>query len=48
MTLLRDQPANVSRDWIIDAIRLLEMKQACKALMAHAAAVGSEVFPEKK
>jgi hypothetical protein len=48
MTLLKGQPANVSKDWISDAIKLLEMKQACKALMAHAAAVGSEVFPDKK
>jgi mitofilin len=43
--LLRGEPGNVARDWLREARLLLETRQACQALMAHAAAVGVEALP---
>merc|ERR1719412_3013123 len=48
LTLLKGEPANVSKDWIKEARLLLETQQACDALLAHAAAFGLEIFPKQK
>ena len=47
MSLLKGMPQNVSRDWLKDARLVLETQLACRALLAHAAAEGVEVFPAK-
>ena len=47
MSLLKGMPRNVSRDWVKDARLILETQLACRALLAHAAAEGAEVFPSK-
>ena len=47
MTLLKGEPRNVSQDWLREARLLLETKQACLALMAHAAATGVEALPQR-
>ena len=47
MTLLRGEPKNVAREWVREARLLLEARQVCDALMAHAAAYGLEAFPTK-
>ena len=47
MTLLRGEPRNVAREWVREARLLLEARQVCDALMAHAAAYGLEAFPTK-
>ena len=44
----RGEPANVSKDWLREARTLLETKQACRALVAYAAAVGVEAMPQRK
>ena len=46
LILNRGEPANVSRDWLREARVLLETKQACRALVAYAAAVGVEAMPQ--
>ena len=48
MTLLKGEPGNVARDWVQEARTLLETKQACLALMSHAAAVGVEALPQRQ
>jgi len=48
MTLLKGESANVSKDWVKEARLLLETRQACDALLAHASAFGFETFPMKK
>ena len=48
MSLLKGMPRNVSRDWLSDARLILETQLACRALLAHAAAEGAEVFVPKK
>ena len=35
------------QDWIHEARLLLETRQACDALLAHAAVIGLETFPKK-
>jgi len=46
--LLRGEPGHVARDWLREARLLLETRQACHALMAHAAAVGVEALPPSR
>ncbi len=48
VTLLRGEPRNAAGDWLREARMLLETKQACMALLAHAAAVGVEALPQRK
>jgi len=48
MTLLKGEPKNVSSEWLKEARLLLETRQACSALMSHAAAYGQEAFPPCK
>jgi len=48
MTLLKGEPKNVSSEWLKEARLLLETRQACSALMSHAAAYGQEAFPPSK
>jgi len=47
MTLLKGEPKKVSSEWIREARLLLETRQACHALLSHAAAHGLEAFPDK-
>lgn len=47
VTLLKGEPKNVAGDWLNDARVLLETRQACRALMVHASAVGVEALPKK-
>jgi len=46
LNLLKGESANVSKDWIKEARLFLETRQACDALLAHAAAFGLEIFPQ--
>ena len=48
MTLLRGEPRRAAADWLREARLLLETRQACRALMAHAAAVGVEALPQRR
>ena len=48
VTLLKGEPKNVAGDWLNDARVLLETRQACRALMVHASAVGVEALPKNK
>ena len=48
VTLLHGEPRNVARDWLREARLLLETRQACTALMAHAAAIGVEALPVRR
>jgi hypothetical protein len=48
VSLLKGEPGNVSQDWLKEARLLLETKQACRALLVHAAAVGVEAMPQRK
>ena len=48
VSMLKGEPANVSQDWLREARILLETKQACRALVAYAAAVGVEAMPQRK
>jgi len=45
--LLKGEPGNVARDWLTEARLLLETRQACRALLAHAAATGVEALPPR-
>ena len=36
----------LKQDWIKEARLFLETRQACDALLAHAAAFGLEIFPQ--
>jgi len=45
MTLLRGEPKNMAKEWVREARLLLEARQVCDALMAHASAYGLEAFP---
>ena len=47
MTLLRGEPKNMAKEWVREARLLLEARQVCDALMAHASAYGLEAFPTK-
>ena len=40
MTLLRGEPKNMAKEWVREARLLLEARQVCDALMAHASAYG--------
>merc|ERR1719322_611837 len=46
LNLLKGESANVSKDWIKEARLFLETRQACDALLAHAAAFGLEIFQQ--
>ena len=48
MTLLRGEPKNMAKEWVREARLLLEARQVCDALMAHASAYGLEAFPTTK
>lgn len=47
MNLLQGQPKLVAKDWIHEARTLLETKQASRALILHAAAIGVEALPQR-
>ncbi|TRY63267.1 hypothetical protein TCAL_14312 [Tigriopus californicus] len=47
MNLLQGQPKLVAQDWIHEARILLETKQASRALILHAAAIGVEALPQR-
>eukprot|EP00096_Caligus_rogercresseyi_P016884 TRINITY_DN999_c0_g1_i1.p1 TRINITY_DN999_c0_g1~~TRINITY_DN999_c0_g1_i1.p1 ORF type:complete len:668 (+),score=258.09 TRINITY_DN999_c0_g1_i1:32-2035(+) len=45
MTLLSGVPMNIAKDWIQDARRVLEVKQACEVIVAQASSSGVQFPP---